>query len=684
MSELDEINPPDALSYNPHFFAAANEFISMVGCRLQIPKKSKAVFEQLSDHLKQVKLAAKPEFDNLNTYMDLLNIDSTNDKDVPRSTKFCLFADEIYKNCTGKEASQCSENYQAIYDSIFKKFLTKTFSEANYLINQMAIIVKQLDPECDNEATQREFNDDPAQQASFCHILLDINRTRANDVHQTREESAQKLFNFSVFKLACIFERFRLYMHDIVQPRDNKLQVIEVNLDSERNQMLAGERFISIWEKNDFIMTYQVLQIINNEIIRIEKKNLDRSLFNDSIMMLLSQDSRVDPNKTIAGSVSDRSMLSEYRDHRPGNDKEKVLQDRRLMQAFFLQGNRNLGKEAFRIHQERWALFTMETRRKQLRQQETQMSLSMEQEVFLLFKVELKKSKNLAANETRIFQLELMYQSGSAISQKVKFVQQSSTAESGLAEEHKFLFLQIPYKLLLGTDVFMIIKVFTSTLSKAACEHEYIWTPNKSSRETRNQLKFYEGFAMVNISDIIWSKNIKCGAPVRLSVQFCKPDKVQVVDDRFLQIFRELSFEKHSELQKEHQPVISFTIFSDLVTHANNINLKQTKIVMMKRFMRTLYKSRDFSASQFLNNEPGSLVRSYTNEQLYEIERQIRQYLYNLNEIKLDLHSLHFSDAVAVKQPFVRLQIFFRQKDQGCFEQVYGTFDEIMMKKFSY
>ena len=48
--------------------------------------------------------------------------------------------------------------------------------------------------------------------------------------------------------------------------------------------MLAGERFINIWEKNDFIMTYQVLQIINNEIKRIEQKNLDRSLFTEQIL----------------------------------------------------------------------------------------------------------------------------------------------------------------------------------------------------------------------------------------------------------------------------------------------------------------------------------------------------------------------------------------------------------------
>ena len=49
---------------------------------------------------------------------------------------------------------------------------------------------------------------------SFSHTLLDINRTR--DCHQSKQESAYKLFNFSVFKLACILERVRRYMHDIV------------------------------------------------------------------------------------------------------------------------------------------------------------------------------------------------------------------------------------------------------------------------------------------------------------------------------------------------------------------------------------------------------------------------------------------------------------------------------------
>ena len=55
-----------------------------------------------------------------------------------------------------------------------------------------------------------------------------------------------------------------------------------------------------------------------------------------------------------------------------------------------------------------------------------------------------------------------------------------------------------------------------------------------------------------------------------------------------------------------------------------------------------------------------------------------------LNEIKLDLHSLHFNDANLIKQPFVRIQIFLRQKDQGCSDHLYGTFDEMALKSISH
>ena len=134
----------------------------------------------------------------------------------------------------------------------------------------------------------------------------------------------------------------------------------------------------------------------------------------------------------------------------------------------------------------------------------------------------------------------------------------------------------------------------------------------------------------------------------------------------------------------DHDPTVKFALYSDLSTYAQQINLNLTQIVMMKRFMKTLYASREFSASQFLNNQIGSQVRSYNNEQLFEIDKQIRPFIHSLNEIKLDMHTLSLPNSTNLKQNYVRLQIFMRQKDLGCFEQVYGTFDDISHRKFSH
>lgn len=47
MTELDEINPPDAISYNPKFFEAAREFIMVVDVQVGLPKKGRAFGEFL-------------------------------------------------------------------------------------------------------------------------------------------------------------------------------------------------------------------------------------------------------------------------------------------------------------------------------------------------------------------------------------------------------------------------------------------------------------------------------------------------------------------------------------------------------------------------------------------------------------------------------------------------------------
>ena len=89
--------------------------------------------------------------------------------------------------------------------------------------------------------------------------LLELYRGRKHERYGSIEEAAFKIFNYAVFKLAVIFERVRFYQTSVVQPRDNQLNVIEVDLNHKKTKMTQeGQRMTRIWEKNDFIMTYRV------------------------------------------------------------------------------------------------------------------------------------------------------------------------------------------------------------------------------------------------------------------------------------------------------------------------------------------------------------------------------------------------------------------------------------------
>ena len=46
---------------------------------------------------------------------------------------------------------------------------------------------------------------------------------------------------------------------------------------------MEGQRMTRIWEKNDFIMTYRVTQIIYDEILRLESLNIHKNLFAEEI-----------------------------------------------------------------------------------------------------------------------------------------------------------------------------------------------------------------------------------------------------------------------------------------------------------------------------------------------------------------------------------------------------------------
>ena len=79
-------------------------------------------------------------------------------------------------------------------------------------------------------------------------------------------------------------DALRLYEQSVIQPRDNILSILEVNLDTKNTNMtMEGQRMTRIWEKNDFIMTYRVTQIIYEEIKRLEGLNIQKNLFADDI-----------------------------------------------------------------------------------------------------------------------------------------------------------------------------------------------------------------------------------------------------------------------------------------------------------------------------------------------------------------------------------------------------------------
>ena len=63
MSELDEINPPDAISYEPKFFSAAHEFVQVVVDQGSVPKRGRAFTEYLQTCFVCVRAASQPEFE---------------------------------------------------------------------------------------------------------------------------------------------------------------------------------------------------------------------------------------------------------------------------------------------------------------------------------------------------------------------------------------------------------------------------------------------------------------------------------------------------------------------------------------------------------------------------------------------------------------------------------------------
>ena len=149
MSELDEINPQDSISYNTKFFDAANEFIEMIGCESTAKLKGRTFANQIRECYEKIKTTAQKELTALNDYVEKLNQNIDSEQEVPRSAYFDVFADELIKCCYGVDADPRESylNQNSLYNKIFKKFLSTTSKEASCLLSEMDAVIKQFDPE---------------------------------------------------------------------------------------------------------------------------------------------------------------------------------------------------------------------------------------------------------------------------------------------------------------------------------------------------------------------------------------------------------------------------------------------------------------------------------------------------------------------------------------------------------
>ena len=167
-------------------------------------------------------------------------------------------------------------------------------------------------------------------------------------------------------------------------------------------------------------------------------------------------------------------------------------------------------------------------------------------------------------------------------------------------------------------------------------------------------------------------------------MQFFKPEQAQTVDDKFMSLLTDPVKQKHQSLTNELQFGVRYALLSSLAMHADTFDLTKTHLVMMKNFTRSLMSSHTYKSSQFLKNDEASNSVPYTSDQLFQLDMQLKQYMSNLNEIKLDLCCLEIQEQKLAPQKFCRLQVFLRFMKNGCMQQIYSSLDDMSARLYSY
>ena len=167
-------------------------------------------------------------------------------------------------------------------------------------------------------------------------------------------------------------------------------------------------------------------------------------------------------------------------------------------------------------------------------------------------------------------------------------------------------------------------------------------------------------------------------------MQFFKPEQAQTVDDKFMSLLTDPVKQKHQGLTSELQFGVKYALLSSLAMHADTFDLTKANLVMMKNFTRSLMSSHTYKSSQFLKNDEASNSVPYTSDQLFQLDMQLKQYMSNLNEIKVDLCCLEILEQKLAPQKFCRLQVFLRFMKNGCMQQIYSSLDDMSARLYSY
>jgi hypothetical protein len=173
-----------------------------------------------------------------NAASDLNYIEESLKGSMKGDMKFSIFAGEIINKQNGSQTVaklMGAGLYEPVKRKIMGAILTKSIREAKQILHAMEQMISELGTLLNEKQENSNILDgietdqssllDPEEQLCAYTMrqntpvttnLLQLYRGRKHEIYGSIEEAAFKIFNYSVFKLAVIFERVRFYKTSVV------------------------------------------------------------------------------------------------------------------------------------------------------------------------------------------------------------------------------------------------------------------------------------------------------------------------------------------------------------------------------------------------------------------------------------------------------------------------------------